>query len=209
MPRCSNVLAALVASLSIIAMGACSGSSTDSDGDGGSGGKKILDSGTQDVTADVQPEAGTDAAPDVSQDASLDQSVEAEAGELDAEVLEGSLFDLNMPDVLIGDSGATLQGCYDCATVSCTSEMQACEQDDKCRTMLLCLFEDQCFGGPNGIEFSCGLSCASQAGISGMGDPAVSVALAAGECISGSCQDECGLPADGGLPFDGGMPDGF
>ena len=200
MLRCSHVLATLAFGLSIFAAGGCGGSSSDSDDDG-SGGKKILDSGTQDGTADVQPEGSTDAGGDVS----LDQSVEPEGGELDAETLEGSLFDLNMPDVLIGDSGATLQGCYDCAVASCPTEMDECQQDDKCRTMLLCLFEDQCFGGSNGIEYTCGLGCAMQAGISGMSDPAVSIALAAGQCISGSCQDDCGVPADGGLPLDGGF----
>ncbi len=208
MPRFATLVAVLAASLGLVAVGACSGESTDlDDGNGGTGGR-ILDSGQQDVMADVQPEAGRDARLDVSADVVEDQSAESEAAVVDAEVMEGSLFDLSMPDVLINDSGATLQGCYDCAVATCSSEMSQCEQDDKCRTILLCLFEDQCFGGANGIDMGCGMGCASKAGISGMGDPAVSIALAAGQCIAEGCEEECGLTADGGVPFDASM-DGF
>ncbi|MFW5738731.1 MAG: hypothetical protein ACOC1F_00045 [Myxococcota bacterium] len=216
MSRCSNVLVTLVSGLTL-ALGACSGDTVESEGNGGSGGQ-VLDSApgvdapseaaADAGGADVSPDVPEDVSADVSADVSVDQSVE-ETGLQDGEVLEGSLFDLNMPDVLLNDSGATLQGCYDCAVASCSAEMSACEEDDKCRTILLCLFEDQCFGGSSGIELSCGLGCAQKAGISSMNDPAVSIALSAGQCIADGCQEECGLPADGGLPFDGGVPDGF
>lgn len=200
MARASILLVSLsIASLFVF--NACGGDTTESDGSGGSGGK-ILDSGPSDAQTEAATDAAEDTAPDVSQDVSIDQSVEAEAEAAlpDGDFIEGSLFDLEMPDVVLNDSGATLQGCYDCAVASCSSEMAECEQDDKCRTILLCLFEDQCFGGANGIDYACGMSCATQAGISGFNDPAIAIALGAGQCIAGACREDCGLPEDGGLP---------
>jgi hypothetical protein len=208
MLRSSRILIACVTGFAFVAIGACGGDTVESDGNGGSGGQ-VLDSSTPDVTTEGGPDTGADVGSDASVDAPLDQSAEAETSVVDAEVLEGSLFDLTMPDVEINDAGATLQGCYDCAASSCSTEMAECEADNGCRTILLCLFEDQCFGGPNGIDTTCGFGCVQKAGITSPTDPAVSIALEAGQCISGSCQEECGLNADGGLPFDASVPDGF
>ncbi len=197
--RTSNLLLVLVASLAIAGVGACSGDSADSDGTGGAGGK-ILDSGQDDVAAEAAEEAAVpDVAVDVTPDVVPDQSVQPDTAVPDVEVSDGSLFDLTMPDVALNDSGATLQGCYDCAVDNCSSEMQGCEEDDKCRTILLCLFEDQCFGGSNGIDYGCGMGCATKAGVTSLQDPAVGVAMAAGQCISGACGEDCALPDDAGI----------
>jgi hypothetical protein len=197
--RTSNLLLVLAASLATAGVGACSGDSTDSDGTGGEGGK-ILDSGQNDVVAEVAEEAALpDATVDVTPDVAPDQSVQPDTAVPDVEVSDGSLFDLTMPDVALNDSGATLQGCYDCAVDGCPSEMQACEEDDKCRTILLCLFEDQCFGGSSGIDYGCGMGCATKAGVTSLQDPAVGVAMAAGKCISGACGEDCALPEDAGF----------
>jgi hypothetical protein len=197
--RTSNLLLVLAASLALAGVGACSGDSTDSDGTGGAGGK-ILDSGQTDAVTEVAeeaalPEATVDATPDVA----ADQSVQPDTAVPDVEVSDGSLFDLTMPDVVLDDSGATLQGCYDCAVDGCPSEMQACEDNDKCRTILLCLFEEQCFGGPNGIDYGCGMGCATKAGVTNLQDPAVGIAMSAGQCIAGACQEDCALPEDAGI----------
>jgi hypothetical protein len=196
--RTSNLLLVLAASLAITGVAACSGDSAESDGTGGAGGK-ILDSGQNDVAAEVAEEAAPEATVDVAPDVAPDQSVQPDTAVPDVEISDGSLFDLTMPDVALNDSGATLQGCYDCAVDGCPSEMEACEEDDKCRTILLCLFEDQCFGGSSGIDYGCGMGCATKAGVTSLQDPAVSIAMAAGKCISGACQEDCALPEDAGI----------
>ncbi len=202
----SNLWLGLSVSLAVVALSACSGSSEDSEGAAGAGGK-ILDSGQTDTeeastntdtgTDVVMPETGQDVTTDTVSDVSADQSVTPETSVPDAPVSDGSLFDLTMPDVALNESGATLQGCYDCAVDHCTTEMQACEDDDKCRSILLCLFEDQCFGGPNGLDIGCGWGCASKHGVTSPADPSVGIAMEAGKCISAACGDDCALPEGG------------
>lgn len=196
--RASTVVLSLTVALSFAAFGACGGDSVESDDNSGGTGGKILDSGDLEAATEAAAEAGPDVQAETGPDAPPDQSVEPDTSVIDAEVLEGSLFDLTMPDVTLMD-GATLQGCYDCSVLNCSSEMETCEADDKCRTILLCLFEDQCFGGANGIDYACGMGCSTKAGITSMGDPSVAIALSAGQCISGNCKDDCGLPEDAGI----------
>jgi len=143
----------------------------------------------------AEVDSGADAEPDSSVDAAPDQSVE-EAAVPDAEPAEASLFDLTMPDVALNDSGATAQACYDCAAVQCETNMAECEQDEACRTLVLCLFTDGCIDGSGmgGLNTDCATSCFQQSGISGFNDPAVQVAYGVAMCVNSSCKPECGLP---------------
>jgi hypothetical protein len=87
--------------------------------------------------------------------------------------------------------------------------MVACNEDDQCRTLLLCMFVDQCFGGPNGYDTNCVIGCALKSGITDPNAPAAQIALSAGKCINDNCNEDCAVPdMDGGLPFDASMPDG-
>ena len=180
----------------------CGGSTNETNNPGGGG---IVDSAPPDAESEAAIEAGPDAEPDVEQpDAAPDQSVE-DTSPPDAEYQEGSLFDLTLPDVALNDSGATVQGCYDCASVQCSSDMAQCEQDDACRTLVLCLFTDGCIDGSGmgGVDTGCAFTCVQKAGITSYTDPAVQVALGVASCVNNSCQAACALP-DGGIPFDGG-----
>lgn len=196
-------------SLSLIAFAAarCGGSTTESVAPGGT----VVDSGTPDAQQDAAPEAADqDALVEASEDASPDVSPDvSEDVAPDVADNEASLFDLTMPDVALNDSGATVQTCYDCASTTCSSGMAQCEADDKCRTLVLCLFVDQCFGGtgPGGIDTGCAFGCLGQAGISDYNDPAISVAMTVGQCVNDSCSAQCALP-DGGVmpPLDAGGP---
>jgi hypothetical protein len=203
--RASTLLFSVALGFSFVVLGACGGDSTDGDDNGG----KILDSGNGEDSSSQHPDAGgPETEPGVQEagvdvvvpDVAPDHSVEPEASVPDAEIAEGGLFDLTMPDVVLGEGG-TLQDCYDCSVDNCTSDMEKCDADAKCRTILLCIFEEQCLGGPNGLDYACGLGCATKAGISGLNDPAVGIAIEAANCVSKQCGDECGLPADGGLPI--------
>ena len=120
---------------------------------------------------------------------------------VDVEILEGSLFDLTVPDVSLNDSGATLQGCYDCTTTACPNQLSDCEADDKCRTLILCFFQEGCFdpSAQMGIDFGCAMNCAGKAGISSQTDPALALGMDVATCMQNDCGDACGL-VDGGLP---------
>jgi hypothetical protein len=180
---------------------ACGGSS-DSDGTAGSGGGFVMDSGQPDQSADTttgdttQPETGQ---PDASEESTNEAGV-------DVEILEGSLFDLTMPDVALNDAGATLQGCYDCTEVACPDQLAACEKNDNCRTLLLCFFQDGCFDPSQqyGLDTTCAFGCAGKAGISNLQDPAVALGGDVASCMQGACPEACGITDAGAPPADSG-----
>jgi hypothetical protein len=189
--------------------GGCSGSTSESTNPPGGG--SIVDS----ALPEAEPEAAAEADeasvdadhPDVEQaDASVDQSVE-ETSAPDGQVSDGSLFDLTMPDVALNDAGATIQTCYDCAAVQCNQEMSSCEQDDACRTLVLCLFTEGCIDGSGmgGVNTSCAFGCLQQSGITSYTDPAVQIALNVASCVNKECQPECALPDGGVIPPDSGI----
>jgi hypothetical protein len=176
---------------------ACGGSSSDEPGTGGSGG--VLMEGGADTSAD-------NTAPDTSNpDTSVpDVSQEPDATQVDVQILEGSLFDMSL-DGTIGDTGLPVQGCYDCSATKCTDELAACNGDDKCRTLILCIFQDGCIDGSGQMGFNqnCLLTCAGKAGISNPQDPSVSLLLGYLQCVNGECSMVCGLP-DGGIQIEAG-----
>lgn len=179
---------------------ACGGSSSDNGGTGGGGGV-LMEAGTDTAADNASP-------PDTSipETSAPDVSSEPDVTVLpDAEILEGSLFDMSIPDVTIGDSGATLQACYDCSVDKCSSELEACQGDDKCRTLVLCFFQDECFdsSAAMGINQACATGCIGKAGIQGMTDPALALGLSYAQCVNTNCASKCGMP-DGGLQIDSG-----
>ena len=160
--------------------GAAGGGGASQAGAAGTGG--LQDAGPIDSGADV-----------VTQDTGVsDVSVEPDTGIADGGPTEASLFDQAMPDVALGD-GATAQTCYDCTTDKCHDEVAACDKDPKCQKLLTCLFVDQCWGGPNGVQMSCAMGCATKAGVSSYTDPAVQTAMTAGKCTGNNCKTECGM----------------
>jgi hypothetical protein len=163
----------------------------------------MMEAGAKETAADTSSQ--DNAVPD---GLNPDVSQEVDGAALDVDLLEGSLFDLALPDVLLGDSGGSLQSCYDCSVEKCSNELSKCEGDAKCRTLVLCLFGEACFDATAqmGIDQACALGCFSKAGVS-QTDPALALALSFAQCVNGECKDKCGLP-DGGFPMDGGMPDG-
>jgi hypothetical protein len=179
---------------------ACGDSSSDSDGTAGGGGGFVMEGGA-DQSVDSpsessQPETGQ---PDVSEEPSNEAGV-------DVEILEGSLFDLSMPDVVLNDSGATLQGCYDCTEVACPGQLSECEKNDNCRTLILCFFQDGCFDPSQqyGVDFGCAMTCAGKAGITGMQDPAAALGMDVASCMQTSCAEPCGITDAGTPPPDTG-----
>ncbi len=200
----------LVGSAAAGLAGGCGGSTSESTNQPGGG--SIVDSALPEAESEAAAEASVDAdQPDVDQaDASVDQAVDQsveEASASDTQVSDGSLFDLTMPDVALNDAGATVQTCYDCAAVQCHDEMSSCEQDDACRTLVLCLFTEGCIDGSGmgGVNTSCAFGCLQQSGITSYTDPAVQVALSVASCVNNECQAECALPDGGVIPPDGGI----
>jgi hypothetical protein len=217
--------AVAVLTLGVLAVPACGGSSesTPDPGTGGSGGVLIpADSSDQSVDGSAGTDAGptpdtwapdtAEAAPDAAPDTSVDSpppDISQPDAPVDQQVLEGSLFDLTIPDVVLNDTGATAQTCYDCATKQCTSALAACDKDDKCRSLILCMFTDMCFdpSGTYGVNLSCAMGCFGKSGITGLGDPAAQLGMDVASCIAGKCQTACGLPPDAGMPpMDGAGP---
>jgi hypothetical protein len=189
---------------SIAGVPACGGSTTESQGEAGHGGF-VMDSGEPDT-------AGQDAATqdgETPEDSGKPDVSTNDVVQVDVEVMEGSLFDLTMPDVTINDAGASLQGCYDCAQENCADKLAACEADDKCRTLMLCFFEDGCVDATQqyGVDLTCALSCAGKAGISNFQDPSAMMGLAVANCMNEACPEDCGIPPDAGQPPTDSGPD--
>lgn len=100
---------------------------------------------------------------------------------------DADLFDVNVPDAPIGDTGTTIAQCYGCATKECKSELQACQDDEKCGLTVSCVLS-MCL---DTLDQNCILSCAFQSGISSQNDPAVALLFPVFQCISGSCPNDC------------------
>jgi hypothetical protein len=114
------------------------------------------------------------------------------------EATPGSLFDAVLPDISL-EGGKTVQGCYDCTVDKCETEMQACDKNNACKGVLLCVLID-CAGKFS--DQSCLFGCALSNGISSTMDPAVALLSGVGSCNQSKCTDSCPL-----APLDGGAPD--
>jgi hypothetical protein len=87
---------------------------------------------------------------------------------------------LDVPDAAIGDSGATIPGCYACFEVRCMSQFAACNADCACAKSLYGFSECVNAGGS---ALNCGAMFM-------MGSP--NAALLA-NCAASNCQLQCGL----------------
>ena len=110
----------------------------------------------------------------------------------------GSIFDAEMPDITF-DGGTTAKGCYDCTITECKSQVEACDADDKCRTLFVCAFSS-CLEDLS--DFGCLASCAFSAGVTNPSDPAVQKALDIIECNQAECSAACPEIPDAGTGGD-------
>ena len=104
----------------------------------------------------------------------------------------GSLFDVDIPDLAF-EGGTTSGGCYDCTKTKCKDELTACDKDEQCRGIVLCL-STKCAADPT--DFTCALGCAADYGVTSPTDPVAAEALAVGQCTQKNCADKC--PGIGG-----------
>jgi hypothetical protein len=102
----------------------------------------------------------------------------------------GSLFDVDIPDLSF-DGGKTASGCYDCTKTKCKDELAACDKDERCRGIVLCITV-KCAGDTT--DFSCALGCAADYGVTSPTDPVAGEALAVGQCTQKNCGDACPIP---------------
>jgi hypothetical protein len=106
----------------------------------------------------------------------------------------GSLFDAILPDITF-EGGKTLNGCFDCTTDKCKSQVEACDAEPRCRGLVLCMLA-KCGGSTS--DFGCLLGCAGDYGVTSPSDPIASKGLAVGQCVQANCKDACPIPTDGG-----------
>ncbi|MEO7094849.1 MAG: hypothetical protein ABI175_16440 [Polyangiales bacterium] len=102
----------------------------------------------------------------------------------------GTLFDVEIPDLSF-DGGTTAKGCYDCTLANCKDEVAACDKDERCRGIVLCITV-RCAGDTT--DFGCALGCATEFGVSSPSDPVAGKALAVGQCTQDHCGDKCPIP---------------
>lgn len=117
---------------------------------------------------------------------------------------DADLFDVNVPDAPIGDTGTTIAQCYGCATKECKSELQACQDDEKCGLAVSCVLS-MCL---DTLDQQCVFSCAFQSGISSPSDPSAALLIPVFQCITGSCPNDCpnlGMGQGGGGQGGGGQ----
>ncbi|MCL2823289.1 MAG: hypothetical protein FWD57_04795 [Polyangiaceae bacterium] len=173
--RISNSLVALALSALIPWAAACS---SDSDGDGGNGGDGGADTGTG---GDGGSGATTDGGPD-----------DADAPDTKPDGNQKDGPDDDWSNIILNpDTGATLQGCYDCALIECEEGFNECYADEQCSQIVRCVLEEPCIANST-IDMTCGLVCAYQAGVNDPTDPAGALALSVGNCILDKCPVECG-----------------
>jgi hypothetical protein len=108
----------------------------------------------------------------------------------------GSLFDADIPDIVF-EGGKTAKGCYDCTIDKCKTEVEACDKDAKCRSLLLCALT-MC---SSFSDTSCLFGCAISAGVTSPSDPVVATIQDVGTCNQMNCSASCpAIPDGGGMP---------
>ncbi len=76
--------------------------------------------------------------------------------------------------------------CGECACNSCIDELQACEADEGCTAIRMCVQESGC-GGADCLG-PCGATINQYGGFAG---PSANKAIALGMCVDSSCADQC------------------
>ena len=185
--RFFGVLAVCAAAVGLVGLvaGGCGGSVND-------GGAAPQDTGTGADTTVAADSTGADAPKDAADTSkpAVDSEVRYDA--------PGSLFDVDIPDLTF-DGGTTAGGCYDCTKTKCKDELAACDKDERCRGIVLCITVS-CAGT---TDFTCALGCAADFGVTSPSDPVALEALAVGQCTQKNCGDKCPIPSTG----DGGATD--
>ena len=73
----------------------------------------------------------------------------------------------------------------------CSESFSACSQNDACLSAYLCSVDKGCYAGSKTQLISCGMPCASEAGIASLNDPAIAIAAAFFQCMQGPCGPAC------------------
>lgn len=139
-------------------------------------------------SSDDSAASNTDSGADVSKadTSTQDVVVIADAGRCD----DADLNNLTLPEVSLGDGGATTTTCVACMKEDCAGDITQCNKDCACKDGV----DDalNCVAGAGGLSLTC------LGGLQGNTN-----ATNLGECIYVACQKECGL----GQFIDGGIKD--
>lgn len=74
----------------------------------------------------------------------------------------------------------------------CQTTFAACQADAKCKVVIQCAFDRQCFQGSRRAFLGCGLPCAQVGGILSGDDSALALASNLFQCLAnGPCGDTC------------------
>jgi hypothetical protein len=103
---------------------------------------------------------------------------------------DADLNDLTLPEVALGDAGATTDTCVACMKEDCAGDITQCNKDCACKDGV----DDalNCVAAAGGLSLSCLGGLQSNTNATNLG-----------ECIYLACKNECGLGAFG----DGGSND--
>ncbi|MEO7113408.1 MAG: hypothetical protein ABI183_23415, partial [Polyangiaceae bacterium] len=104
---------------------------------------------------------------------------------------DADLNNLTLPEVALGDAGATTSTCVACMKEDCAGDITQCNKD--------CVCKDGVDDALNCVATAGGLSVSCLTGLQGNTN-----ATNLGTCIYLACKNECGL---GGFSLDGGITD--